>query len=327
MNCIFLDVANQHSAIRQPQDQPKILSRYPVFGMGQPRGSDMHYYALGPGLGEKLPDDLSKLLEGVHYITTKDMPSLENLKITINILDTIIQYGMTEEVEEVQSIVIIGEAHNLLKKRGNKEEKALIQIILEKLEKILKEGRKYGVCVIVVTQSFRDFSRDFSPMRGNFGRRFTFRCRDHDIDFVKEQFEVSSRDLVNLKVGEVFFHDPDEGVAKIAVRPPYSKVWDHSWAEVRRIYHEKPVSTTTIGISEDEKNILNIANEYTIASDKHINMETMSRLSGITSKRKLCDLLSRMEAKKLIKTETLPQRGRPRVIVPLVKSCVDEIRT
>jgi DNA helicase HerA-like ATPase len=98
--------------------------------------------------------------------------------------------------------VVLDEAHRLAKDRT--------------LPKLMKEGRKFGVSVIVASQSLSDFEPDIIR---NVGAKFIFRTNfpasKHVAGFLRGRDGVDlSQTIENLGVGQAFVSTPDNVKAR-----------------------------------------------------------------------------------------------------------------
>ena len=62
---------------------------------------------------------------------------------------------------------MIEEAHRFTKKRVAEDAKTAGEQAEIALDKLIREGQKFGITVDVTSQSIKDFSRDFASIRQN----------------------------------------------------------------------------------------------------------------------------------------------------------------
>jgi hypothetical protein len=96
------------------------------------------------------------------------------------------------------------------------------------------------------------------------------------------------------------------------VRPPFSKVFELGEAEVRQIVgRDKDASKT---VTTDAQRLFAVIKEHGSPPNKPLNMSRAADLAGISSKRRLLELIDELEEAGAIRTRKLSGRGKPRLI-------------
>ena len=118
--------------------------------------------------------------------------------------------------------------------------------------------------------------------------------------------------LVQLGTGSALIHNANWGLARIRVCPPYSKVFECCELEVRQLVGGDRDPSKTM--STEAQRLYAVIKEHGSVPSEPLNMSRAANLSGITSKRKLLELIDELEHAGVIRTKKLLERGRPRVI-------------
>jgi hypothetical protein len=163
----------------------------------------------------------------------------------------------------------------------------------------------------LVTQTMKDFGYDLASIRQMTTTKIFLRNSDREIEYAAD-IVGDGRLLVQLPTGTALVHNASWGVSRIRVRPPYSKVFELGEAEVRQL----------VGTEKDPSNIVSAAaqrlyaviREHGSPSHEPLNMSRAAELAGISSKRRLLELIAELEQGGMIRTKKLLERGRPRVI-------------
>lgn len=90
-------------------------------------------------------------------------------------IESIIQYFFRKKSEDSQRIIVIDEAHMLL--NVSTQTGSL-------LKQLLREGRKFNISVIFISQNYNDISDD---VRGQFHNQFSFRENNLDTQYFPDQ--------------------------------------------------------------------------------------------------------------------------------------------
>jgi hypothetical protein len=99
---------------------------------------------------------------------------------------------------------------------------------------------------------------------------------------------------------------------RIRVRPPHSKVCEPGEAEVRRLLGHPQKSSGTI--TQDARQLLEVIRRQGSSAEQPLNLSGLAAIAGISSKRKLQELIGELARAGLARTRKLPERGRPCVV-------------
>ena len=229
--------------------------------------------------------------QGCNIISMKGMTESERLKTARAALQKVYD-SMNRETDRVEMMVFLEEAHLLVDGE-----------VGDLIVRIAREKAKYGVVLVIITQSVSDFRMRSKIVREMVTLRFFLRATDraeHEYIGRYESGEVVEV-VKNLRQGEAVVSDPDFPWVKVYVRPPFSSV-----KEPRRCKME--IQT---GLSEKEEQALRIIRDY------HKWNEGAILASAIASKMKLSgrartQIFNSLVEKNLVKRVKIKlERGRP----------------
>jgi len=317
VNILHLGYGNQAAGLLVPEDREPILSLYPEFGMkvSSARGFKFKYYGPAQPFGEELPSDLSLLGEGRSIVSFKDMPDKEACELFAEILNSIFYAHSRMESSTVRLITMVEEAQRFTKKRVEDKANKAAERAEVALDRDVREGRKYGRCTFVLSQTIKDFAYGSASIRQNTNTKIFMRNSDREIDYAAD-FIGDGRELIRLPTGTAICHNAAWGVQRFRVRPPCSKVWEFSPEETREIL-EGP-SPRQPSLSPTARRLMAFAQEHEQRTGRCINLSQAGECLGITSKRALQGFVEELERGGLVRTRKLRERGQPRIIEPVV---------
>ena len=181
---------------------------------------------------------------------------------------------------------------------------------------MVREGRKYGCCVIIDSQSIKDFTRDSASIRQNTNTKIFLHNTDREIDYAAD-FIGNGRQIVQLPPATAIIFNPAWGVIKVKIRPPYSKVWDFSAEDTAKIIQKATTSPSRLSLADDAQGLLELIKEHYDRTGQGMNLSEVAIKFGISSKRKIQGLVDELEHGGYIKTYRINQRGKPRIIEPV----------
>ena len=309
LNILILDPRNQAAGLLVPEDRPKILSLYKDFNLPEKsaRGYDFNYY----GSMDETPDDLAELGRGRNIVSFKGLDDKSRCVKFKEILDAVFEDYAREESDTLKLLVIIEEAQNFTRKRGSEDAKEAGRQAENALDRMTREIRKYGGCVIIQSQTIRDFSYDSASIRQNTNTKIFLHNSDREVEYAAN-FIGDGRQIIQLDTAEAILYNPGWGAKKAKIRPPYSKVWEFSERDTQKIINNEIIPQTNL--STEALELLKGLEQYYNLSSTPLNLSRIGDVFNITSKRKIQLLVSELEKKGFIKTRSLSERGRPRVI-------------
>jgi hypothetical protein len=324
LNILILDPRNQSVGLLVREDRESVLSLYPDFEMepAQARGFSFRYFSPGQDLGEELPDDLSEFSEGRSIVSFKGLNDHQRCSQFADILESVLERLSTGESESLRLLVVVEEAHQFTKQRTDMEAKQAAQRAENAIDRFLREARKYGGCAMTISQSNKDFSRDSASVRQNTNTKVFMHNSDREIDYASS-FIGDGRQITRLKPGMAIVYNPLWGAVTLKVRPPFSKVWDFSLEETRRILRPGQISQPTL--SPDGTRLLTLMKAHTAGNGEAMNMTELAASSGISSKRQLNQLVKELEDGRYVRTRKLRMPGQPRIVEPISSEGADKM--
>ncbi|RKY10511.1 MAG: hypothetical protein DRP56_00780 [Planctomycetota bacterium] len=313
LNILVLDPANQSAGLLVPEDRESILSLYPGFGMKpeSARGFDFNYYAPAHSIGKSLPRDLSALGKGRVIVSFKGLNDNQRCGLFHNILNAVFEDHASEESTTLRLLIVVEEAQRFTKKRVAEDAKTAGQQAENALDRIVREGRKYGCYINIQSQSIKDFARDSASIRQNTNTKIFLHNSDREVDYAAD-FIGNGRQIIQLEPATAIIYNSIWGAVTVKVRPPLSKVWDFSAGNTQRLLasEETPLAV----LSSDAKQLLVIVRQHYNENGSGLNMSNAGGLLGVTSKRQLQQWVNELERKGFVKTRKLRERGNPRII-------------
>jgi DNA helicase HerA-like ATPase len=231
---LILDPRGQWAGLLWPEDRSEVLARYGSFGLepGQARSFPFTYHGVGLNLGEPLPEDLKQLALGRRIVSFKGMDDRARCELFARILEEAFEANATAESGRPGLLVVVEEITLFLKKGVMDEAQEAAQHAELSVDRIAREGRKYGVNLLLPGQSSKDLSYAMASTRQNITTRVFMGNSNREIEYADE---FLSRMIVSLPPGEVFVCNPEWGVVRIRVRPSLSKVHEPGEQEIRRV--------------------------------------------------------------------------------------------
>jgi hypothetical protein len=307
-----LDPRNQSIGLLVPEDRPKILQRYEEFGTKpeRARGFGFNYFAPALPYATALPQHLSSLALGRSIISFKGLDDQHRCALAGRILDAVFEGCNARESEVPRLLIVVDEAQLFTRKRLDDAAKHAAAHTERALDRIAREGRKFGIVLMLVSQTMKDFAYELASIRQMTTTKIFLRNSDREIEYASDIIG-DGRLLVQLPTGTALVHNANWGVVRIRVRPPYSKVFELGEAEIRKLVgHDDPSKIVT---TEAQK-LFHVIKQHCLTRDQPLNMSRAAELAGIGSKRKFVQLIGELEGAGVIRTKKLLERGQPRVI-------------
>jgi len=319
LNILVLDPRNQSIGILVPENRPKILEEYKQFKMraANARAFQFQYFAPGLPYATPLPTVLQKLASGRSIVSFKDLDDEQRCAHAAKILDAAFETYSGQESDVPKLLIVVDEAQLFTRKRSDDSAKEAATRVERSLDRIAREGRKFGIVLALVSQTIKDFAYEMASVRQMTTTKIFLRNSDREIEYANDIIG-EGRQLIQLPTGTAILHNAHWGLVRLRVRPPYSKVFELGSAEVRQLVGSKASSR----ITTDAQHLL-AAIKKASSSEKPLNMSKVSQLAGITSKRRVLDLIDELERAGAIHTRKLMERGQPRVI-ELIGNAEDE---
>jgi len=322
LNILILDPANQSAGLLVPEDRESILDLYPDFNMKatSARGFDFKYYCPAFSIGKQLPNDLYGLGNDRSIISFKGLDDRKRCELFCRILNSVFEDYSREESTILRLLIVVEEAQRFTKKRVTQDAASAGQQAENALDRIVREGRKYGCFVNIQSQSIKDFSRDSASIRQNTNTKIFMHNSDREIDYASD-FIGDGRQIIRLKPATAIIYNSLWGAVTVKVRPPFSKVWDFSPEDTQRLLtsEETPLAV----LSPNAKQLLSIVRKHYNRNGLGLNVSNAGEVLGITSKRQIQQLLNELEHNGFVITRRLRERGNPRIIEPISSGGAD----
>jgi len=322
LSILVLDSRNQAAGLLVSEDRESVLSLYPEFGMRtkSARGFDFKYYAPAQTFGEKIPSDMSKLGRGRSIVSFKSLDDRNRCMLFRQILDAVFKGYAGEESASVRLLIVIEEAQRFTKKRVSEDAKAAGEQAENALDRTVREGRKYGCCTFILSQTIRDFSYDSASIRQNTNTKIFLHNSDREVDYAAN-FIGDGRRIIQLTPGTAMIYNSAWGAVQVKVRPPLSKVWEFSAEDTRKLVTQG--GTPLAVLSPDAKRLLVAVGQYYSETGHGLNLSQASDRLGISSKRQLQQMVDELERKCFVRSRKLRQQGQPRIIEPISSGGAD----
>ena len=315
LHIVILDPGNQSVGLLCPEDRPEILSRYERFGLRQDfaRSFDFTYHGIAQGLGEPLPTDLRQLAKGRRIISFKGLDDRTRCTTFADIMNALFEGCAGSESEVPKLLVLIEESHRFTQKGVTREDRDAAEKAELSIARSAREGRKYGMRMVFLSQCAKDFTRDMVSVRQSIGTRAFMHNSDREIEYAAD-FLDGAKAIVTLPPGEIFLCHPEWGVVKLCVRPPLSKVWEPSDRETKSFLGS--VARLETRLSESAQAVLRIARESQDKNGGPVRLDSIARRLGITSRRRILGIVEELKNASLARFDRLDERGQPVIIIP-----------
>jgi len=188
---LVFDPTGQWTGFSKKNDDKRMASLYKKFDITAPKSFDVNVIEV---------NDTSVNIDILLYLSTKGLTVLKLDKLSPLKLDKFIEESLDKiynahlpEKENLKSLIVLDEVHRLLPKYGGK--KAHV-----KLEQAVREFRKWGIGLLMISQVLTDFK---GAIRGNIGTEIQMRTLyEGDIKRVKERHGSKYSNLIaKLPIG------------------------------------------------------------------------------------------------------------------------------
>ena len=316
LQIVILDPSNQWVGLLCPEDRPEILSRYERFGLKRDfaRSFDFTYHGIAQGLGDPLPTDLRELAKGRRIISFKGLDDRTRCTVFAGIMNALFEGCAVSESDLPKLLVLIEESHRFTQKGATRENSDSAERAERSISKCAREGRKYGMPLVFLSQCAMDFTREMVSVRQCITTRAFMHNTDREIEYAAD-FLDDAKAIVALPPGEAFLCNPEWGVVKLCVRPPLSKVWEPSDRETRSLLGS--AARLEVRLSEIAQAMLRIAREDQNENGGPVRLDSIARRLGITSRRRILGIVKELESASLARFDRINERGQPVVIIPV----------
>ena len=322
LSILVLDPRNQWAGILTPEDRDSILTLYDEFDLDRQdaRGFGFEYSCPGLSIGANLPKNLGHLASGKYIISFKGMDDRQRCALFADTLDAAFEAITASESETPRLLIVVEEAHRFTRKRVDESAKAEAARAEITLDRVVREGRKFGCCVVILSQTIRDFTYDAASIRQNTNTKVFMHNSDREVDYAAG-FLGNGKQIIQLPPATAMIHNPAWGVSKVRVRPPFSKVWEFSPDETARLLDD-PVRPAMV-VTETARSLLAVIEGVHQGRGVGPKVGELGELAGISSKRRMQELLKELQDARLIRSTYLCERGKPRIVEPIPSTVSD----
>ncbi len=328
LHILVLDPRNQAAGILVPEDRDTILEQYGDWGMppDDARGSAFRQVAPGMAAGESLPNNLAMLGTDRCVVSFKGMDDGDRCTLFADILEAVFTDYSQEESASVRLLIVVEEAQRFTKKHVDDTAKGAGVRAERVLDMLVREVRKYGGCVAILSQTIRDFAYDSASIRQNTNTKVFLHNSDREVAYAAD-FLDDGRAIVRLQPGTAIVFNAAWGARTIRVRPPFSKVWEYSPADTRQLVAGPIGEAAPLLLDEDARNLLRAVVDHVGETGQGPNLSEAAARAGISSRRALQQCVSDLERAGQVRSRKLQTRGRPRVLELIESREPDEERT
>ncbi|MUV56094.1 DUF853 family protein [Halogeometricum sp. CBA1124] len=253
------------------------------------------------------PEDLTELFTGLNQVTLDTIPAKEKIEFVEDVFTELDQLGKLSR----PLFVFLDEAHNFSDTRA-----------AEMIEKLSREGRKFGVHVILVTQNPTDFSYSEATLRQQLPHLF---MKGRYTDYADKFLSKGSQKVTSLSKGQVILGDWDYPEIVVDGREPLTLVDMPADRQIDRLDQslnaERPTldqensvqqrDTETepgIELSEDEKELVQFVENYVRENDQSATASKCHREGPGTAGR-VSDQLQNLVEKGVLQSEDVVRGG------------------
>jgi len=336
VNVVVLDRTRQWTGLIKPAKSEESSARFKALGLKEPFFTGFPAKVLivqdVKEFMENFTRNVESMMQGCLVISVKGLSDKEACEVAKLVLEA--SYHLADkETERLERLVVIEEAHAFLPGHVDPSAKEEAQEVRRLIDRISREKRKYGLNLLLITQSISDFKDDARIVREMCNTKFFMRATDKsELEYVTSYISQDAAETVKwLKDGEVLLKNPNFEPIRVCVRPPFSHVGELSEEELaakegfERAREEflarmRRALKECESLSEKEEEFLLLAKKLYAEKKEPIAIIELAEslgLEGGTRQR----IVEELEKKGLIKVVELPseRRGRPRKgIIPLV---------
>ncbi|PIN92886.1 hypothetical protein COU54_05180 [Candidatus Pacearchaeota archaeon CG10_big_fil_rev_8_21_14_0_10_31_24] len=186
LSVIVLDPIGQWTGFAKKNQDKVMLKKFKKFNMKNPHSYDPRVIEI---------TDKTMGLDVVHYLGKKGMTILRLDNLTPKKADLFIESVLNQiyraklaETGSLKSLIVLDEVHRLLPKYGGKG-------AYRRLEQAVREFRKWGVGMLMISQVLTDFK---GAIRGNIGTEIQMNSRyEGDIKRVRERHGKEISELIS----------------------------------------------------------------------------------------------------------------------------------
>jgi len=253
------------------------------------------------------PDELDELFTGLNALTLTGLSETEKQEYVNKIFSRLAEIDRSSK----PLFVVLEEAHNF-----NKGEAA------DAIQKLVREARKFGIHVVIVSQNPTDFSHNHRHVRENTVSLF---LRGEYTDYAST-FLDNADAITELEDGQAIIQSPDYSKLEVQVRNTLTKPTAPTNKEIRqvdkRFNGQKPELGTPSSVnsteedsqkqdlSKDEEELVQYIKQYIKENDERPSKSKCYRPSDAPfGSSKTSRLLEQLMEKNVLQAETVERHG------------------
>ena len=273
----------------------------------QGTGLSIDQYWIGQDTLLDKPENIDDLFTGVNALTLTELPENQKQDYVDQILSRLAELDRSSK----PLFVFLEEAHNFNKGKA-----------ADAIQKLVREARKFGIHVVIVSQNPTDFSHNHRHVRENTVSVF---LRGEYTDYA-EKFLSNEDEITELKTGEAIIQGPDFSKINVDVRETLTKPTAPTNNELEQVNsrftaqapelsdedteeteHESQESES---FSEDEQQLLDFIQDYLRENDERPSKSKCYREEEAPfGSSKTMRLLEQLVDKQVLEEETVERYG------------------
>ena len=270
-------------------------------------GLSVDQYWIGNDKMLDTPESIDELFTGINAVTLSKLPEDEKQDYVDRILSRLAEIDRSAK----PLFVFLEEAHNFNKGKA-----------ADAIQKLVREARKFGIHVVIVSQNPTDFSHNHRHVRENTVSVF---LRGEYTDYA-EKFLGNEDEITKLDTGEAIIQGPDFSKINVDVRETLTKPTAPTEDELETVDSRftgqapdisdedavAPSNTTeeTEELSEDEEQLVDFIQDYIRENDERPSKSKCYREDNAPfGSSKTMRLLEQLIEKQVLEEDTVERYG------------------
>jgi len=254
ISVIVIDPTAQWTGFIKPLKDEAIKKRYELFKMDKRETRGWPTEIIKANLSEVNERWLQTNPGELKVFVTSHLKEKEIDVFITNMVNSIFKRTPLES-QKLTTLLVFEEIHRILPRYGGQG------IGLVALERAVREFRKWGIGVILISQVLEDF---VGEIRANIGTEFQLRTAyEEDLDKIKLKYgDPTVKAVIREETGTAMLHNSDYNIGKpffVNIRPPYHDISRLSEPELDK-YEQlaKRISSIQSQASLKEDELLNL---------------------------------------------------------------------
>ncbi|WP_436935735.1 helicase HerA-like domain-containing protein [Halovenus marina] len=266
------------------------------------------YYLPGDELLLDEPDNFTEFFKGASFVSLKSLSPADRQNFVHDLFDSAADIGQTD----TPVFVFLDEAH--LFSDGESA---------ESIQEAVRETRKFGVHIVLVTQSPMDFNRKYKHIRQNTVGNFFLQGEYWDY---AQSYLENEKNIIGLNQGEAWFTGRGFSSIKLDIRKPLSRVEEvtrSTLQELDLLYQSENVNSELLtqhsdgevfekdgsnSLSDEQREVVEAIKDYIRRKDQLPSKNKVIECSPYGSSR-TNRILSELQEESVLKTEEQERYG------------------